>query len=88
MKRLETIYGSFNVYVNRLISPEGIHFHLSFVDSRKKTQIVVMKKTGKGFEFINLENLPDWIVDLHSQLSGIVLKEVSENYSPAISTTF
>lgn len=72
MEILQTPMGNFNVYINRLTSPQENIYHISFVDRNNKTWVVLMQRTLTGWSIINSQRLPGWIMDLQRQLFDLV----------------
>lgn len=75
MQRLETNYGTFMVYINRLNSSDDL-FHISFVDKSNKLQTAIMEPKDANWTFVNKEILPGWILDLEKQFETLLLKEL------------
>jgi len=78
METLETPYGNFTIYVNRLTLPEENLLHISFVDKRNKTHVVLMRHSMGNWVFRNIKNTPLWIVSMQDLLNDLILKQVVE----------
>lgn len=74
METLETAYGTFNIYVNRVVTQEEILLHLSFVDKQNKTHIVLMRFTTGKWSFDQPEKLSGWIVNLKEEFINAIAK--------------
>jgi hypothetical protein len=74
METLETTYGTFNIYVNRIVTQEEILLHISFVDKQNKTHIVLMRFTSGKWSFNEPEKLPGWIVNLKDEFINAIAK--------------
>ena len=72
MEILQTPMGNFNVYINRLTSPQENTYHISFVDRNNKTYVVLMQRTRNEWVITNSQSLPQWIMDLQQQLCDLV----------------
>lgn len=87
MEIIQTPYGNFNVYINTISSPQGLSYHISFVDKSKKTQIFTMEMVNNQLEFVNSLALPQWVSSLKDQFEGLVTKhrkrEFQELRSPS-----
>ena len=75
MYRLKTAHGNFTVYLNQLASPEGILYHISFVDATRKTQIVRMSRIANQYEFVEPGDLPEWITSSKSEFESLIRQE-------------
>ncbi|MGZ3853938.1 MAG: hypothetical protein ACXVBX_14170 [Flavisolibacter sp.] len=76
MERIKTSYGTFTVYLNRIVSSEGNLYHLSFVDNHNKAQVAILKRSGGGWGFVDEDKLPDWIVSLKAPFETLISKEL------------
>lgn len=74
METLETAYGVFNTYVNRVITPEEILIHISFVDKQNKTHIVLLRFASGKWSFDKPEKHPGWVVDLKDEFINLIAK--------------
>ena len=74
METLETIYGTFNIYVNRVITPEEILLHISFVDKQNNTHIILMRFASGKWLFDEPERHPDWVIDLKDRFISLIAK--------------
>lgn len=74
METLETAYGTFNIYVNRVVTQEEILLHLSFVDKQNKTHVVLMRFTTGKWSFDQPEKLSGWIVNLKEEFINAIAK--------------
>ena len=72
MEILQTPMGNFNIYINRLTSPQENIYHISFVDRNNKTYVVLMQRTRNEWVITNSQSLPQWIMDLQQQLCDLV----------------
>jgi hypothetical protein len=84
MELLQTPFGSFPVYLNRLFESQEITFHVSFVDKNNKLHVVLMQCTAEKSIIMNRESLPEWIVALQDQLDVMIRTELSKE-QPLIS---
>jgi hypothetical protein len=75
MEILQTPYGNFLVYVNRLDHLQDNIYHVSFVDKDNKTQVILMQRTLDGWSVSSPQNLPGWLMGLQHQLCDVVQKE-------------
>lgn len=76
MERIKTSYGTFTVYLNRIVSSEGNLYHLSFVDNHNKAQVAVLRKSNSGWSFVDEDKLPEWIISLKVQFETLIAKEL------------
>jgi len=82
MEVIQTAFGLFNVYLNRLSEPDKHIFHISFVDKNNKLHSMRMHFADGKWVFINPEAYPDWLVRLEKQFSDLIMKEIlKENVS-------
>ncbi len=80
MERLQTLYGSFNVYVNKLVSNEELQFHVSFVNQKNKLHILLMQYSAGGWKIAEKENQPGWIVALEGQMNNLIKNVFAAEY--------
>lgn len=79
MEKLQTVYGSCNVYINKLASAEeGIFYHVSFVDKKNKAHILLVRYDYEVSVILQKEIHPNWILALEGQLHQII-KNLAEN---------
>jgi hypothetical protein len=83
MERIETTYGNFTVYLNRIDAPPRNLYHISFVDNRNKVHVAVLKKSINRWSFENSEKLPDWIFNLQPQFEMMIAKKLLTTYQAA-----
>lgn len=74
MELLETSYGTFNIYVNHVVTEEEILLHISFVDKQNKTHIVLMRYNSGKWLFDQPERYPDWILRLKDEFINLIAK--------------
>jgi hypothetical protein len=84
MEFLQTPFGSFTVYLNRLSESQENNFHISFVDKNNRLHVVLVQWTEEKCIIANRESLPDWIVALQDQLDVMIRKELLQE-QPLIS---
>ena len=82
MGTLETSYGNFSIYLNRL---HGNLFHISFVDKQNKTQFFLMRYQNDKWIFEGMNNLPDWISRMQDQLDTLIKRQLLKDQSAVIS---
>jgi hypothetical protein len=76
MEIIQTPFGSFNVYFNRISDSETDMYHISFVDKNNKLQIMQMQFVNNSWSFMNPELQPDWLLAMEKRFSDLVMKEV------------
>ena len=82
MEKLETLYGSFNVYLNKLPSVDGLFFHVSFVDRKNKVHCILMRYHSGLWTITEREKHPAWVLALEERLRKLVLNVVHDYYLP------
>jgi len=84
MERIETFYGPFNVYLNRLSNSHENLYHISFVDKQNKAHVVLLTRYMNQWSFVNEENLPDWIISLKAQFEVLIRRSFRSDFSPSM----
>jgi hypothetical protein len=84
MELLETSYGTFNIYVNRIFTKEEILLHISFVDKQNKTHIVMMRYTSGKWSFDQPEKHPSWILHLKDEFVSLIAKNSIREFREAL----
>jgi hypothetical protein len=84
MDRIETTYGKFTAYVNPIEERLQKFYHISFVDNHNKVYVAVLTESTNGWSFVNPEDLPGWIVELHSQFELLIARHLLRHHNPAI----
>ena len=84
MEVLDTIYGSFNVYVNRVVTEEEILLHISFVDKQNKTHIVLLKYILGRWSFDEPQKYPDWVIGLKDEFINLIAKNSIREFRSAL----
>jgi hypothetical protein len=76
MKKLLTPFGSFNIYINRLLEEGDDIFHISFIDKNNKAHIIHMQQGPVEWDIINPDAIESWIVSLRAQLQELITMEI------------
>ncbi|MGZ3952496.1 MAG: hypothetical protein ACXVBZ_13945 [Flavisolibacter sp.] len=84
MERIETSYGTFNVYLNRIVTPQGNLYHISFVDKQNKAQVAILTRYMNQWSFGNEQSLPDWIIGLKGQFEIFITRQFSSDFSSSM----
>ena len=84
MELLETSYGTFNIYVNRIFTEEEILLHISFVDKQNKTHIVMMRYTSGKWSLDQPEKHPSWILHLKDEFVSLIAKNSIREFREAL----
>lgn len=84
MELLDTAYGTFNIYVNRIFTEEEILLHISFVDKQNKTHIVMMRYTSGKWSFDQPEKHPSWILHLKDEFVSLIAKNSIREFREAL----
>jgi hypothetical protein len=84
MELLDTAYGTFNIYVNRIFTKEEILLHISFVDKQNKTHIVMMRYTSGKWSFDQPEKHPSWILHLKDEFVSLIAKNSIREFREAL----
>jgi hypothetical protein len=66
--RLKTKEGTFQFYFNRLMTPEGVRYHVSVTDKQNKTHIFLMQKKHSLWQMVDAYSIPYWILLLEGDL--------------------
>ena len=80
-KKIETAHGKFNAYINRLHTPHGDSYHISFVDNHNKAHVAVLIESIDGWSFVNGETLPQSIIELHRQFEMLIARYSLRHHS-------
>jgi hypothetical protein len=84
MERIETSYGSFNVYLNRIANSQGDLYHISFVDKQNKAHVAILTRYMNQWSFVNEESIPDWIISLKGQFETLIRRSFKSDFSRSI----
>jgi hypothetical protein len=66
--QLKTKEGTLQFYFNRLVTPEGVRYHVSVTDRQNKTHIFLMQKNRGLWHFANASKVPYWLQLLEGDL--------------------
>ena len=69
-KRIQIPQGNIKFYFNRIYTVEGVKYHVSVRE--KLSHYFMMHSVGEDWQFSDLLNLPQWIVELRSKLSDCI----------------
>jgi hypothetical protein len=81
MEKIQTPHGQFTAYINRIDTPHGNSYHISFVDNRNKAHVAVLVESIDGWSFVNAETLPGSIIELHSQFEMLIARHSLRHHS-------
>lgn len=84
MELLETAYGTFSIYVNRVFTEEEILLHISFVDKQNKTHIVIMRYNSGKWLFDQPEKHPAWVIHLKDEFISLIAKNSIREFREAL----
>jgi len=76
MEVIQTAFGLFNVYLNRLNEPDENLYHISFVDKNNKLHSMQMHFADGKWIFVSPNTYPDWVTRLEKQFSDLIMKEI------------
>ena len=80
MERLQTLYGSVNVYINKMFLNEELQIHVSFVDNKNKLHVLLMQRSPAGWKIAEQANHAGWIMALEGQLNSLIKNAVISDY--------
>lgn len=84
MEVLDTSYGTFNIYVNRVVTEEEMLLHISFVDKQNKTHIVLMRYVSGKWSFDQPERYPAWVLGLRDEFINLIAKNSIREFRDAL----
>jgi len=76
-KRIQTFNGLINFYFNRIYTAEGIRYHVSCMDIRRKTHAFSMVEMLGQWIVAHNCKCPTWIKNLEKDLEQAILESIS-----------
>ena len=76
-KRIRTLYGYINFYFNRIYTAEGVRYHISCMDTRRKTYAFNMVEMLGHWIVSHNSKCPNWIKNIEKELE----QAIRESYS-------
>jgi hypothetical protein len=73
-KEIKTDQGYLNFYINKMVSADGLRYHISVVDKSHKANIFQMKEEGGRWRLVNPSNCPQWVLNIENDLSDFILQ--------------
>jgi hypothetical protein len=78
-KTIETPKGKLKFIFSRIYTVSGIRFHISVKEDRD-TYFFNMEEKAGVWRIINAPKVPDWIMDLHTELGDAITKSNPYSY--------
>jgi hypothetical protein len=76
-KRIQTFSGFINFYFNRIYTVEGIRYHVSCMDTRRKTHAFNMVEMLDQWIIAHNCKCPAWIKNLEQDLEQAILESIT-----------
>jgi hypothetical protein len=76
-----TIEASFKpeFFFNRIYTVDGVRYHVSVIDTERKSWFFGMQERGGKWQIINAPKVPDWIIDVEKQLELAIYNNMRTN---------
>jgi hypothetical protein len=76
-KRIKTPHGHVNFYFNRLYTVEGIRYHVSCIDTKRKTHTFLLHELVGQWVFVNPAKCVLWIKKLEKEFEMAIQESLN-----------
>jgi hypothetical protein len=71
-KKVNTPSANGNLYFNRIYTPAGLRYRISFIGQAKKTLVFDMEERSGKWALANLDTAPSWVIKIENELSDYI----------------
>ena len=78
-KKINTSRGDAHFYFNRVYTPSGVRYRISYMNNRRKSEMFEMEENAGKWRLLDLENVPAWIIKMETELSDYIFINANQH---------